>query len=106
MTLRHTAAAALIGWYLILPPMNRISESPRGSTSRAWSTDVQARLKDWQITESFGAAADCEIARDETIADSRRSERIPTLASGYFRAFRIAESRAQCIASDDPRLAK
>jgi hypothetical protein len=70
----------------------------------AWWTDVRAKLQDWQIVESFDEAADCEIARDKTINDSGKHRR--SLGSGYQRAFRIAESQARCIASDDPHVKK
>lgn len=98
----YAAALALVGWYLILPPMNPTSANLRRSMDGAWWTDIRAKLKDWQIVESFDEAADCEIARYKTIEDSGKHRR--RLGSGYQRAFRIAESQAQCIASDDPQL--
>jgi len=96
---RYAAALGLVGWYLILPPVNPTSANSRRSMDGAWWTDIRAKLKDWQVTESFDEAADCEIARDKTIEDSRKPRR--GHSSGYQRAFRIAESHAQCIASKE-----
>lgn len=105
MKAQHAAALALVGWYLILPPIKPTSANVHRSTGGAWATDVRAKLKDWQIVEGFDDAADCEIARDEAIEDSQSKVRKPSLGSGYFRAFHSAESQAQCINANYSRSA-
>jgi hypothetical protein len=51
MKLRN-AALALVGWYLMLPPLP--NHQP----------DTTAPLQTWEIWRSFDSATDCEQARD------------------------------------------
>jgi hypothetical protein len=48
MNLRHAAAFALVGWYLMIPP---------GSGSRV---DIDAPLNKWSVFRSFDTAAECK----------------------------------------------
>jgi hypothetical protein len=81
---RHTAALALMGWYLFVPPQTRI-----------WWIgdkyyDAAAPLSRWTVERSFDKAQVCEAARlaiQEQSGDA---------------ANRM--SHAICIASNDPRL--
>ncbi len=61
MKLRHAAAFALVGWYLMIAP-NR--------PSRVWGwwyqiTDEARPLSDWEIVQSFDSAADCRQFRQQ-----------------------------------------
>jgi hypothetical protein len=82
--LRHTAALALMGWYLFVPPQTRfwwIGEQ---------RYDDAAPLSKWTIDRSFDKAAGCEAARlatQELAGDAA-----------------IRMGHAVCVASDDPRL--
>ncbi len=87
MKIRHTAALALVGWYLMVPPPG----SPPGETEG---------LRRWQILSSFDSAKECEAERasvKKRAADSAtKSESAePGLQSVLF---------AVCIATDDPGL--
>ena len=48
MNLRHAAALALVGWYLLIPPVF----SAMGSHPRAFN-DLNAALNKWDIQGSF-----------------------------------------------------
>jgi hypothetical protein len=78
---RHTAALALAGWYLMVPPMYGHHE-----------IDGDAPLSEWQIVESFDTAEKCSAY--EVKLKIRNSPR--------WRVKRV--SLGACIASDDPRL--
>lgn len=78
------------GWYLMVPPLH--------------SAGVETRrpLRDWEIAESFDAAASCEQARAEMALIAANS-------AGKTRAQTTISERKQylaaiCIATDDPRL--
>ncbi len=83
MKLRHTAALALVGWYLMLPPV--VSRWPLREQSNA-------PLSRWAIMASFDSAEHCENAHanlDEEHKD--RSDALVFLG-------------VACIGTDDPRL--
>ncbi|MFZ0890081.1 MAG: hypothetical protein WA005_16675 [Candidatus Binataceae bacterium] len=107
--LRHAAALALVGWYLMTPPTVPFPGQVgiRAETlmkSGRWWTDVNAPLSHWQIAESFDSAEDCEDMKSKMVRDFTRHEGADHPSSSYKAAYRVAESQAQCIASDDPRL--
>ena len=84
MKLRHTAAVALMGWYLFVPPQ-----------TRTWwigaeRYDDAAPLNKWTIERSFDKAEGCEAARLATEQQAGDAA--------------IRMSHAVCVASDDPRL--
>jgi hypothetical protein len=88
--LRHAAALALVGWYLMAaPPMLN-----KGGSS---GPDLGAPLSKWTIEESFDTAKECEAA-DEKLKTRFLDARPQTLA-GIEWAQGIS-----CIATDDPRL--
>jgi hypothetical protein len=114
VTLRHAAALALLGWYLMVPPIHK-----SGILTRFW----YGQLADWSIVNSFDSAKECEDYREKMVGASRNASKQPPSASeylpsdvrglgdGYFyspstkKAYR-ENPTAMCIASDDPRLAK
>jgi hypothetical protein len=82
--LRHTAAMALMGWYLFVPPL-----------TRTWwigpeRYDDAAPLSRWTIDRSFDKAGVCEAARQATQQQAGDAA--------------IRMDHAVCVASDDPRL--
>ena len=82
--LRHTAALALMGWYLFVPPQTRfwwIGEQ---------RYDDAAPLARWTIDRSFDKASVCEAAR------------LATQEQAGDAAIRMGH--AACVASEDPRL--
>ncbi len=103
---RHSAALALVGWYLMVPPM-----TPDGAPY----IDATAPIYTWEIVKNFDRAKDCDAtiekmwrytASDEGKANYREhgdwQGRYTIPYGGYL--LRIAN--AQCVASNDARLAK
>ena len=95
---RHAAALALVGWYLMLPPINSWPGTP-------W-IDRNAPLSKWTMQAAFNSAHDCETARGKHETDfafavnsemAKRHETDPNPSSQI-------DDGALCIASDDPRL--
>ena len=84
MNVRQAAALALLGWYLMAPPINeRIG------------LDLGAPLSQWQALASFDTAAECK-------ASLKAKNRLALVLGNS----RVTETMANsvCIASDDPRL--
>jgi hypothetical protein len=105
MNAGHVAAFALLGWYLLMPPVTR--EGP----------DVWAKLSDWTLESGFDSAAECgEWRRRVSSDDGATYELFYSFVSDVPENFKdttegkrvMAAARAsvQCIASDDPRLAR
>jgi hypothetical protein len=122
MNLRHAAALALVGWYFMIPPP---------LPSPATGMDVHAPLSRWVRARSVDTADDCEVVRQGTLVEANKevqkiqrqfaalpegtqhdSRPLSEVAPDLYRAdvqasrFAVAAASAQCIASDDPRLAK
>ena len=116
MRIRHAAALALMGWYLISPPLTKDPINP--VTGTGWPA-TDAPLSKWTILDSYDSAADCGIERDkDRMQDvqglqkidneghwslSRSGHRDPNYAVAV--AQMLAGTEAECIATDDPRLA-
>lgn len=69
----------LFGWYLMFPPVG------------SGRIEVDAPLSRWQVAEPFDTAAECEKRRGYEMEHNKHD--LPIVW-------------AQCIATDDPRLAK
>lgn len=86
MKLRYAAALALVGWYLMMPPKKADG-----------SLDISAPLSHWHVEAGFDSGQQCSVLQSATMArafqanDRKQAEQIHA---------------GQCIASDDPRLAK
>ena len=85
MKFLHTAALALVGWYLMMPPPSH--------TLRTLHT---ADMSQWKIQATYASASECEQARQTHPSNAR-----PNLRNA--RQQYLAH-RGECIASDDPRL--
>ena len=83
---RHAAALALVGWYLIAPPIR----TPK--TGEPY-LDVHAPYRDWQILHEFKTVDDCE----DDAGGFVDGDVDPQLLLDQ-------RSEAECIATDDPRL--
>jgi hypothetical protein len=90
MKSRHAAALALVGWYLMVPPL----------TNNGRSTDTRTALSTWQVLKSLASAPECEAERNQLQHDANEQPNKDknTLLAQYIAA------HSQCIASDDPRL--
>ena len=100
MTLRHAAALALVGWYLMVPPYND-----------NFVIDSRAPLSQWQVFMPYDDAATCEAVLTDRV---RVATTVLNHPERYTHDYRpgtadrfITQQRqfefAQCIASDDPR---
>jgi hypothetical protein len=92
MNLRHAAALALTGWYLMTPPLK-----PDGKP------DIQAHLSKWQMDGSFDRATSCEARYHDFLDQAFRSRPADHIDPQAERLFWQSQA-AQCIATDDPRL--
>lgn len=85
MKLRHAAALALVGWYLMAAPTLR---DPR---TDSFAIDVNAPLQSWQILDSYYSAAECETAERDLVETAAQ---YPNVIPFY----------TVCVATDDPRV--
>jgi hypothetical protein len=93
MKSRHAVSLALVGWYLMVPPV--VCEKGK------CSAELNASFQQWHRSrKSAGSESDCEEARpkvraavDKAVKDvSARSEFDKALTAGL------------CVSGDDPRL--
>jgi hypothetical protein len=114
MRLRHAAALALAGWYLMTP---KIYSDPKGNWMMgAWERrqgqPEQPDLSSWEIRGSYKTDASCHavigtLARQPTTNSEILGDPLIVRDPEGYRAIRNqAFKRALCIASDDPRLKK
>jgi hypothetical protein len=97
VNLRHAAALALVGWYLMIAP-----PSPDHT-----ALVPSAPLSQWKLDGSYDTAAQCMKARSKVIERLAHDLRAvgpdgKTLDKEETR--RSNETIVKCIASDDPRL--
>jgi hypothetical protein len=81
---RHAAALALVGWYLMVPPLGPDH-----------TRDDSLPLARWHTLESFDSALECRDFHSQAWERSK-SNNNAKMAEAY--------ESATCIASDDPRL--
>jgi hypothetical protein len=86
MRLRHAAALALVSWYLMTPPAG---EPP------TYTPDGKAPLSEWSIIGSYSSAKECGDDHQHKV-NRRYTDR----------AMATMVLFAECISTDDPRLAK
>jgi hypothetical protein len=93
MRVRHAAAFALVGWYLLTPPM-----SPD-----AKKIDSDQPLSKWNHSASFDLAKECEATRINLYQSAMKD--LPKKSGDPLGGLMlIAEMSAECIQADDPRL--
>jgi hypothetical protein len=94
--LYHTAALALVGWYLMVPP----------------SSDSAVSLSKWKIVASFDSSEKCEGQRTalaQTLQDpleqAETAKEVAKEGKVWNRDLALSRSQcAQCISTDDLRL--
>jgi hypothetical protein len=111
MNPRHTAALALVGWYLMLPPLRQPSLIARAS---AWvfgghlvkETDSDAPIATWVQSGEFESLNACKSQQDHLYADANRKIATPPISWQDLddQAYLGQLAFGHCIASDDPRL--
>jgi hypothetical protein len=92
MKLRHAAALASIGWYLMVP-----------FAASDGTPDTGAPLSQWIFQSSFNSARECEQAADKLRAKFAVSG--PLKDPHVLKALEWSQA-IHCVATDDPRLAK
>jgi hypothetical protein len=101
MKLRHAAALALTGWYLIAPPIHRSLSGPPYISFDAETQNPTDPLSRWDVFGSYDSASNCEDHRlahwkhfrpDQISPDARK--RLQAMTAFF----------AKCIATGDPRL--
>jgi hypothetical protein len=109
MTVRHAAALALVGWYLMMPPVSDWKRFQAVEEVSGYFAHLgpfyPAPFEKWEKLGEFYSQANCESAcqsiarRDGTITGQ------PMLPNGSRpSAKQYQVSNATCIATDDPRL--
>ena len=89
MKVRHTAALALAGWYLMMPPLGN------------GKVYVNAPLSTWQIVVSLETLEDCKsVIRNYKKHPAEMSD--PQVRELIERR----NSLAMCVSENDPRIAK
>jgi len=95
MNLRHSAALALVGWYLMVPPPMRVSDV---KFDLAVIPDLNAPLPHWFNVRSFDTAADCTAELE--VMKRRGAQFLREHPNPAF-----ADPVNRCVSSNDPRLA-
>ena len=130
MNLRHAAALALVGWYLMMPPLNPSSGidslsvwlNPDAQVLRR--CDPEAPLSQWVEFKAYQEASECSRAQESTLEKAMKPDddpwpdeltaffqsRYPQLES-FSKLGPLTQKEllrcpkfARCIATDDPRL--
>ena len=97
MTHRHAAALALVGWYLMVPPIGNDWETGRGVFVH-WSAPISG----WMTVSVYDSATECSKAQAGLYEDFMKTHHF---ASETEKAIvSQAYANGKCIATDDPRL--
>jgi hypothetical protein len=104
MNIRHAAALALVGWYLMIAPASGEQSDPNhpGFDPTNSKFRFYAPLSKWTQIGEFDSATECHQQREKQLKQhlynlmgiSRAEER------------NVEGLWARCIGTDDPRLAK
>jgi len=101
MNLRHAATLALVGWYLMKPPLyipwtDRVRQL-LGYPSENWEYDRDAPISQWSQVGEFDSLAACH-------ADEEGLCRLASVSSSANPPSPLTTASCVCIATDDPRL--
>jgi hypothetical protein len=93
---RHAAVLALVGWYLMTPPLS--------GRPGSYVVSRGIPLSQWRVEQSFDSATECEQARLENVAKVRQLvEKAGHQNPGDDVLVQDA-ALGKCISTDDPRL--
>lgn len=104
MKCRHAAALTLVGWYLMIPPINNKSDE---------FTAITIPLNYWYNLEQYDSAEQCQArasvlqstgAREENESDTELLKMGLFKTADAARTWAMSIHNARCFASDDPRL--
>ena len=92
MKRRHAAAFALVGWYLMVPPMAGNHTNP------------SAPLGSWRMTTgSYDTAVECRKVLEDSTRDAIKALQDPHVLP-FTREASLQFLDGACVATDDPRL--
>jgi hypothetical protein len=107
---RHAAAFALVGWYLMVPPLVAL-EPVNGKCSQDFQTMLELQLSDWSVDDEFDTAKQCEVAKKQLLERSAQNSTEDKLAhEGQLANFCAPLVhfwqlvQATCVSTEDPRL--
>ncbi len=103
---RHAAALALVGWYLLVPPV--IGPRKPDAHLKTFS-EATVPLSQWTIIKSFDAAEECEKEKardwDRLCIEASPIPKDADMVQGTDEQVVCwAGHRALCLSADDPRL--
>jgi hypothetical protein len=102
MNMRHAAALALVGWYLMTPPYDPSLVVPNAPLA-GQHIDTHAPLSSWDQHSAYDTAAEREKGKDKEFEKTSAFEDFQKSApAGRFLSFAIIEGL--CVGADDPRL--
>jgi len=109
MNLRHAAALALVGWYLMIPPASDWKRFQAAEVVTGYFAHLgpfyPAPFEKWKTLGEFYSQANCEGARQSIVRRDGTIKGQPMLSNGSMpSAEQYQASHAACIATDDPRL--
>jgi len=112
MKLHHATALALVGWYLIMPPILHRQKTKGSPTDGFLWLDLpdgtegavaeSAPLSQWSINSTLDSGKACEQAK---LVLTGHDKRTPP-SDKHALLLRWAHADAMCVATDDPRLKK
>ncbi len=86
MNYRQVAALALVGWYLMIPPIDPASRFDHSVKTQ--QLDLKAPLNTWSVADTFNTSGQCKAA----------------IASMNLKPNDFWYGKYQCASSDDPKL--
>ncbi len=90
MNLRHAAALALVGWYLMVPPFDASGKKH----------DLDAPLAKWSQIGWFDTAKECDAQEAYNLKVFENLKECSDCSGMLL----YQDQTAQCIQADDPRL--
>jgi hypothetical protein len=100
MILRRAIALALVGWYLLAPPVYVPKDAAATSLYKPFAAENEP-LSRWTNFGSFDSAADCQKERAKNVAQAFAHA---AANSEEVRAVNEAWKWMTCVSTDDPRL--
>jgi hypothetical protein len=97
----HAAALALVGWYLMLPPLQFVG--PGNDYSLA-IVDSAAPLSQWLPMMTFKTLQECDNFSTGLARNLRKSVKAERDKKDVETLIGIWLGKYQCVATDDPRL--
>ena len=103
MKLRHAAALAAIGWYLMRPAINM---GPSGEIDKHNPTLDNVPISQYWHDSSYDSAAQCEQAKLALgdLAVKRMKTNYLKMGDAFWEADASSYFESECIATDDPRI--